>query len=141
MWIKRLIYMYGKSSKYITGFQNTTAHVFVLWVMLIRVFWQTVRVSKQCFPSTVLITPNFDNIWNEEVLRQTRGLLGTVTYKSQVERPHIIYITIVIQDYNTEKYRNNFILLIFLKHRRTYIIYMVCISHGFDLTIRKKQNK
>lgn len=36
--IKRLIHMYGKSSKYITGFQNTTAHVFVLWVMLIRVF-------------------------------------------------------------------------------------------------------
>lgn len=39
--------MYGKSSKYITGFQNTTADVFVLSVMLMRIFWQTVRVSKQ----------------------------------------------------------------------------------------------
>lgn len=94
--------MYGKSSKYITGFQNTTADVFVPWVMLIRVFWQTVSVKTKFFASTVLITPNFDNIWNEEVLRQTRGLLGTVTYKSQVERPHIIYITVIIQDYNTE---------------------------------------
>lgn len=30
--------MYGKSSKYFTGFQNTTADVFVLSVMLMRIF-------------------------------------------------------------------------------------------------------